>query len=789
MAVVSMIVGAITPDGATFATKVDGGGPVRVAVALDAAMTSPVFTSSQAVDAQGVAKVSITGLDAATQFFWQVEDNSVLDTSITGEFLTYPPVGIATNFTLALAGDAGLSPNFPGTGATLDNNRISNSPIFDLIRTRIKNEGWLSPFIHLGDFFYYNFGVDFPGTLANYRTGWDDVLLQDNQHQLYHDVGILPFYDDHDFDGNNSDGTYPDKANVATVYRERAPHYALADANAIYQTWQIGRVLFIGADVRYNRSPNSDPDGPSKTMLGSAQKAWMEGILSTSDAKLFVWIMPQTWLSTAADSWASFATEQAEMVAMFEEHGWLGRMCIISADAHMIAIDTGTNSAGGIPLLVAAALDATPLGNPSQYDLGGFTGVDQYGTLEVEDFGSHLSVTLTGWRNSDALITHTFAVTGDPPPTLTSGALVRTITGSHRALFEARVLTTFQTGPEPEGTEIAIISGDVEMDAIAEIQRTLELTTDGNKMWPRFNDSLLAAYGNEIFVRRGVDLGASGPLWVPLGYFRIDTPEQDDSPNGPIRIGASDRMATIIDSKLLEPRLFEVGTSVGAVFDDLVLEIYPDAVILFDDSSGSSALGRDMVVERNRYQALKELADGLGKIMFWDGEGILRINTAPDPTEFVWEVNAGFMGVQIQAARSLTRVDTFNAVVATGEGADAVTPARGVAVDANPLSPTFFGGRFGKIPHFLESPLITTDSQATNAATEILRRNLGMHYNVDFRAIVNPSLTPYDPIRIRYEDGNRELHIMEKLTIPLDAETPMSGSTREQTTVVISNVI
>lgn len=789
MAVVSMIVGAVASDGATFVAKVNGGGPVRVAVALDAAMTSPVFTGSQAVDAQGVAKVSITGLSPTTRYFWQVEDNSVIDTTFTGQLLTHPVIGVASSFTIGLAGDAGLDPNFPGTGATLDNDRVSSSPIFDTIRTRALAEGWLSPFLHLGDFHYYNFGVDFPATAANYRTSWDDVLIQARQHNLYHQVGIQPFWDDHDFDGNNSDGTFVDKANVALVYRERAPHYALTDADAIYQTWQIGRVLFIGADVRYDRSPNSDPDGPAKTMLGTAQKAWMEGILSASDAKLLVWVMPQTWLSTAADSWASFATEQAELVAMFSEHGWLGRMCIVSADAHMIAIDSGANSAGNIPLLVAAALDATPLGNPALYDLGGFTGVDQYGTLEVEDLGTHLTVTLTGWRGTEALVTHTFAVAGDPAPPLTSGALVRTLTGSHRALFEARVLTTFQTGPEPTGTEIAIISGDVQMNATAEVQRTLELTTDGNRMWPRFNDSLLAPYGNEIFVRRGVDLGASGPFWVPLGIFRIDTPEQDDSPDGPIRLSCPDRMSGIIDSKLLEPRIFESNTAVSAVFDNLVQEIYPDAVIIFDDDSGSSALGRDLVVERNRYEALRDLADGLGKILFWDGQGILRINSAPDPSEFVWEVNAGFQGVQIQASRRATRVGTFNAVVASGEGGDTVDPVRGVAVDANPLSPTFFGGRFGRVPHFFESPLITTPVQAVNAATAILRRNLGMHYNVDFRAVVNPSLIPYDPIRVRYEDGNRELHIMEKLTIPLDAETPMSGSTREQTLVVVSNVV
>lgn len=102
-----MVVGNTTPDGATFATKVDGGGPVRVAVADNASMAVPVFTSSQAVDAQGVAKVSISGLAAASQWWWQVEDNGVLDTSLIGRFRTHPPLGLPASFTVAVASCAG----------------------------------------------------------------------------------------------------------------------------------------------------------------------------------------------------------------------------------------------------------------------------------------------------------------------------------------------------------------------------------------------------------------------------------------------------------------------------------------------------------------------------------------------------------------------------------------------------------------------------------------------------------------------------------------------------------
>lgn len=374
-----------------------------------------------------------------------------------------------------------------------------------------------------------------------------------------------------------------------------------------------------------------------------------------------------------------------------------------------------------------------------------------------------------------------------------SGALLRTLSGSHRAMFEARLLLTFQSGDEPIGDQLEIVDGHVEMDAEAEIQRTLQLTVSGRdpdswqSVWPRHSTDPMVPYGDEIFVRRGVDLG-NETLWFPLGFFRIQTLEQDDAPYGPIRIIGLDRMAGIIDSDPLEPREFAATRTVASVFSELVGEIYPDAVIVFDDDSGAATLGRKVVMEDSRYEPLVELATGLGKIMFWDGFGFLQVTTAPDESVPLWEVRAGFQGVLIKASRRITRENVYNGFVFTGEGAGNDThPARGVAVDAGPTSPTRWGGRFGKVPGFFSSPTITTDGQAQEAAREKLRLSIGAPYGVDFGAVVNPSLRPYDPVRVTQLDGNREIHVMQRIRIPLSAEDAMSGSTKEKTLVVISS--
>lgn len=359
-----------------------------------------------------------------------------------------------------------------------------------------------------------------------------------------------------------------------------------------------------------------------------------------------------------------------------------------------------------------------------------------------------------------------------------SARFLETIRGSHRMVVDARVCTSFQTGVDPEGTTIPILEGDVSLDASADIRATLDLTTDGTG-WATQPGQPLTPYGNEIFVRRGVDLGGGTREWVSQGYFRIYAADQDDAPDGPVRIAARDRMSGLVDARMTSPVQFHASHTVAQVFDRLVLEVYPAAVITYDFTPTAVAVNRTIVVEEDRYAALRDLAFSLGRVMYFDHAGVLQVRTAPDPMVAVFNVDAGRDGVLVTLARSLNRDGAYNAVVATGEAPDDKDPPRAVARDMNPDSPTYWNGPFGKVPRFYTSPFVTTQGQAITAAQQMLRRVLGIPYNVDFSAVPNPALEPNDPIRINYAGGS-ELHILDKLTVPLSAEAPLAGTTRQQ---------
>jgi len=364
---------------------------------------------------------------------------------------------------------------------------------------------------------------------------------------------------------------------------------------------------------------------------------------------------------------------------------------------------------------------------------------------------------------------------------VTAADFASLVSGSHTARFRAVLVEGFQTGSDPSGQDMRVINGEVEYDASADVRSTGGVTVAQD--WPNAQDLSFAPYGSEVFLARGVETGASGTLWAPMGYYRITKTAQSDAARGPLALDLDDRMATIIDSRFMSPRQWLTGTSVGDIINEVVLEVYPDAVILWDDDSDLSELGRSLIAEESRLEVIKTLADGLGKIFYWDEVGRLVFKDIPSETDVIWTVNAGPGGVMVQADRSLSRDGVYNAVVVTGEGADELVPVRAAAINAQESSPTFFGGPFGRVPRFYSSSFITTQSQAENAAVNLLRQSLGAPYDVGLSAVPNPAVRPYDVIRVVYNDGTREVHIVDRVSVPFNVSSPITIATRQSTII------
>ena len=343
----------------------------------------------------GVFRFEVDGLEPDRRYGYVID--SVSGDALTGSLRTFPRE-TPTSFSFV----AGSCAN---TG--------SEHPVFN---TMAKHDPRV--FLHLGDLHYEDIGGD---DMDRFRGAYDVVLSSSTQSNLYRRVPVAYVWDDHDFGRNNSDRTSASKRAANAAYREHVPSHRLPLSTAVYHAFSIGRVRFLMTDCRSQRTPPNTPHR-YRTMLGSKQKAWLKRELLEAKGRypLVVWISPVGWIGKEldGDSWPGFPAERAELAIFLADHG-ITNVLMLSGDAHMLAIDDGSNNGyapggrGRFPVFHVAALDqgGSDKGGPYSHDVQ--IGGGQFGLITVHDRVHELTVELSG-RNADdkELIHHSFNVPG-----------------------------------------------------------------------------------------------------------------------------------------------------------------------------------------------------------------------------------------------------------------------------------------------------------------------------------------------------------------------------------------
>jgi alkaline phosphatase D len=393
--------GAVTTGSAKVNARITAiSSNVRLVVSKSQDLSSPLYSQAgAATDLNNrVAKLNISGLESNTAYYYAIEIGGSVDNAKIGKFKTHPEG--PSNFKFAFASCA-------KTG--------SASSVF----TDIKNSDPLF-YMNIGDLHYQDIGTNDVGL---YRNAFEAVLGSSTQSDLYQNVAFAYTWDDHDFGPNNSDSRNPGKPAAQLTYREYVPHYPLAagdeGAAPIYQTFSVGRVFFILSDSRSEKINGS-------IWQGAEQLAWFKQQLVDSSQvyPLIVWVQSGPWIGggpCGKDRYFCMVDERAEIADFIKSNGLEGHICMLSGDAHMIAMDDGTNSdyaAGGgadIPVFHAAPLDQGTSTKGGPYSEGTKTNVGQYGIMEVvDDGGSEITVNWTGMHLSNSVLSYSFTVPAAP---------------------------------------------------------------------------------------------------------------------------------------------------------------------------------------------------------------------------------------------------------------------------------------------------------------------------------------------------------------------------------------
>ena len=358
---------------------------------------------------------------------------------------------------------------------------------------------------------------------------------------------------------------------------------------------------------------------------------------------------------------------------------------------------------------------------------------------------------------------------------------------SHQVASEATIL--------PSGVVVPIIDGNVAHDSTNLIRGSGDFTIvdDGSlNLVPTDPTDVLAPYGNEVRVRRGIRYPDGEAELITCGVLRIEGSTISGSEGDTsIRVSAMDRAQKISDAKFEEPFTIEDDTNIVEAIESVLDLVDPGfetrfPVTEFTTPKVTAAEGEDP------WEFLTKFAKAFGAELYFDYEGVLVAAPVPiagaSPNAGLHE-DVNMLDIEVDWSRE----EAYNRVIATGSNAtggaihgpnnDSATP-RGIATDDDTSSPTYYYGEgpysFGKKPLFYESEYIRNDDQAETAAEAELQLQMGVGRKISAQAVVDPRLEPGDVLEVtRARVGVvQELHIVDSVRFPLGASDGMDLTTR-----------
>jgi alkaline phosphatase D len=378
------IVSAVTDSSARIIVQLDGPASISIECSEHEDFSAPLFRSSignaLAIDRYFVT-LEVQGLAPSTKYVLRSVINAVTHSlTPSRSFRTYPKRGNDVPFTFLF-----------GSCSRYDST-TRPSGVFKLMQ---QDDPLL--FLHIGDWDYPDYEVsqyftDHDSTIAKayerkYLTGGGlDTLLMN--------CPVDYVYDDHDYIGNNSDGTWRTRDNAVAGYRKYFPHYELPNpTGGIWHKFSAGNVDVFMLDLRSARSIDTNAyqfkdsayvweAKPGQSMLrgivkgNEDQLAWFLRELKASTARWKFIMSSVNWnpsvrkqlplalaqanatknsstLRTLSDTWLGFTEEQDSIIAYIKREG-IANIIFCSGDVHTAMMDDGTNAV--FPEIVSANL-------------------------------------------------------------------------------------------------------------------------------------------------------------------------------------------------------------------------------------------------------------------------------------------------------------------------------------------------------------------------------------------------------------------------------------------------
>jgi alkaline phosphatase D len=340
-------VGDVTPTGAVLWLRGSAPGEARVRYRPASAPAETAASLSvpllRATDF--TAKVRLTGLTPGTRYGYRVESAGV---GVDGEFATAPPADSPARVKFLWSGDLGGGKvcRPAGRGFAIFRAMAAERADFFLFvgDTVYADQRCDRPEVVPGSDFI---AVSLAGFRAKHRYNRQDPAAA----AFYATTPVFAIWDDHEVRNDFAGPVEPLMPVGRQAFLEYWPIMPPAEEpGRLYRSFRWGRLLDVFIlDTRQYRSPNAEPDGPGKTMLGAAQRRWLvDGVTgSTAVWKVVVSSVPLAISTgrTFRDSWSGarldgtpdegtgFAAERDAILRAFRSHA-VKNLIVLAADVH-----------------------------------------------------------------------------------------------------------------------------------------------------------------------------------------------------------------------------------------------------------------------------------------------------------------------------------------------------------------------------------------------------------------------------------------------------------------------
>lgn len=272
---------------------------------------------------------------------------------------------------------------------------------------------------------------------------------------------------------------------------------------------------------------------------------------------------------------------------------------------------------------------------------------------------------------------------------------------------------------------------------------------------------------------------------VPCGVFTLNDIVVNDSVRGlSIELSGADLSRRVARNRWDDTFVVAEGTNYADAIKMVIEDRLPSTV--FNFSSTDRATPRLFFGEQasnDPWQDCLDMATAIGYELFFDARGIcvLRPEPNPDVDDSVWTFEDVSNPTITELARRVTDENTYNKVIAMGEGTGNVAPVRATAIDDDPSSPTYYLGPYGTVTLIVRSPMIATEQQAQEAADALMRRVKGATEAIEMTAVPMPALEPGDVVTIQRGRAKVEgRFLLDQIRLPLGASDAMRAVGRRQ---------